>query len=396
MWFHDRLIFTEENGMKRWHLLVMGLVMALAALPCPVRACVLCGNLKSRQTLRGELKLAKIVIYGELANPRLGEGAAGKGTTELHVLKVIKSHPSLDKRKTVLLQRYVPVLDPKKPPKYLVFFDIVNGQLDPYHGRPVDSKAILKYIEGAKHQRGKPRPQALTYFFKYLNHKDSAIADDAFLEFAKSSDAEVGQAARLLPAGKIRQLLVDPRTPAERLSLYAFLLGASGQKQDAEILRQMIARPTPRTRNALDGLLSGYIQLRPKEGWDLVVSILGDSKKGFLERYGAARVLSLYQNWQPKKSRPQIVRAASVMVDDGAIADLAINDLRRWKIWDLTGKILAHYGQKSHASPVTQRAILRYALCCPSPAAKRFVAQIRQTDPELIQEIAKSLALEKQ
>ena len=34
------------------------------------------------------------------------------------------------------------------------------------------------------------------------------------------------------------------------------------------------------------------------------------------------------------------------------IADLAVGDLRHWKIWDLTTQVVALYGQKSHDAPL--------------------------------------------
>src|SRR3712207_9528976 len=85
-----------------------------AALPCPVRACILCGQLKDRQTLREELKRAKLVIYGQTVQSRPGGNAApGGGTTEMKVLRVVKPHPELGQRDKVTLDRYIPVLDPR-------------------------------------------------------------------------------------------------------------------------------------------------------------------------------------------------------------------------------------------------------------------------------------------
>jgi hypothetical protein len=74
---------------------------------------------------------------------------------------------------------------------------------------------------------------------------------------------------------------------------------------------------------------------------------------------------------------------------------MAIEDLRRWQMWDLTPKLLALYGKASHAAPITVRAIVRYALCCPRQEAAQFVARLRQQDPNLLAEVQESLEFEK-
>jgi hypothetical protein len=158
----------------------------------------------------------------------------------------------------------------------------------------------------------------------------------------------------------------------------------------------MIERPTERTKGALDGLLGGYISLRPAEGWDLAVAILADQKRSFAERLAVSRTLRFYHGWKPAESRPQVLRALAAMVADGGVADLAIEDLRHWQMWDLTDKVLAQYGKESHAAPITKRTIGRYALTCPLPQARLFVQELRRQDPAMVRELEEALQFEKQ
>jgi hypothetical protein len=377
--------------MKHWSLVavILGLVVAP-----PAAACSLCGGLIEKQTLRRDVEEAVAVIYGHAANPRFDDrpGARpGAGFTDFHIERVVKPHPGLEAGKAVVLSRYVPVLDAKNPPRFLVFYSKVEGQLRDLQGRSVQSPAVLKYLDGALAQGIKDRVQALKYFFEFLDHEDTLIATDAFLEFARSTDEEVGKAALVLPGERVRKLLQDPKTPTERLGLYAFLLGAGRGMKDAEFLRAMIDRPTERTASALDGLVSGYIMLRPQEGWDLAVRILGDGKRRFSERFAVARALRFYHGWKPAESRANILRGLEAMLGDGAVADMAISDLRQWKIWDLTPKVLALYGRPSHDAPIVTRGIVRYALQCPQPEARRFIDDLRRRDPELVKEVEESL-----
>jgi hypothetical protein len=368
-------------------------VLALFPLTRPAGACSLCGGLAARPTLRADIEQAKVVVYGAAVRSWLDKSPGG---TEFQIARVIKSDPALGDGKTITLPGYIPILDPKDPPRFVVFFAVNDGKLTFTGGRSVRSDAVLKYLEGAAALAGKDRTTALRYFFDFVDHPDEGVSTDAFLEFARANDQEVGEVARHLPAERVRKLLQNPKTPSERLGLYAFLLGAAGGAQDADLLRDMIVRPTERTSMALDGLLSGYINLRPREGWDLAVSILGDGKKSFTQRFSVARALRFYHAWKPAETKTQVLRGLAAMIPDGEVADLAIDDLRQWKLWDLTPLVLAQYGKRSHDAPIVRRTILRYALTCPLPEAKRLVDDVRRRDPGLIRDLEESLEADRQ
>jgi hypothetical protein len=373
------------------------------ALPCPAPACSICGSLRDRLTFRQEVDQSAVVLYGYASNPRFDndpKAAPGAGSTDFHIRAVLKSAPALGQQKTIVLPRYIPVLDPKDPPRFVIFCAVRDGKLHAYEGRAVKSEALLKYLDDAKASQGKDRTTALLYYFRYLDHDDDVIAQDAFQEFARSTDQEVGQVAKHLPADKLRQLLANPKTPSERIGLYAFLLGAVGGEQDAAFLKAMIDRPTERNLNALDGLLSGYVHLRGRAGWDVVVALLADPKRSYDERFAAARTLRFYQSWKPAETKEHILRGLAALVKDGELADLGIEDLRKNKLWDLTDLVLAQYGKPSHDTPIIQRAVVRYALDCAGqkgPAhAAAFVEQVRRQNPALVRELEEGLAFEKQ
>jgi hypothetical protein len=363
-----------------------------------VPACTLCGgNPQAAVTLRQAAAQAKLVLYGFMANPRLnppGTGLPGSGTTEFHLEKILKNDPVLGNRKVISVPRYVPV-DPKAPPRFILFCDIANNQFDAYKGLAVKSRDALDYVTGAMAVDARNHTQLLVFFFQFLDHQDQELANDAFIEFSKANDQEIGQAAARLSADKIRRLLQDPKTPEERLGLYAFLLGACGGARDADLLRSMIVKPTEKTAKALDGILCGYIQLRPCEGWDLAVTILGDGRKPFPDRFAALRTLRFYHGWKPRETQREVLRGLAVMLPWGDIADMAVEDLRRWQIWDLTGAVLEQYGKQTHAAPIMRRAIVRYALSCPLAAATQFIAAAKKQDPDLVAEVQESLEFEK-
>jgi hypothetical protein len=378
--------------------------LALAAgvafsLPHPSPACSLCdSSFRTQTTVRQELETAKAVLYGTITNPQFNKkpgSPPGSGTTEFQVQRIIKNDPVLAGRNKLEIPKYLPVLDPQNPPKYLMFFSVTGGDLFAYHGRQVEP-TVLPYLDAVSKLAGQDRIRQLTFYFQHLDDADKVVSGDAFLEFARCTDQEIGDVAKHLPAARLRQFLQDPKTPTERLGLFAFLLGAGGNdKEAAQLLRAMIENPSDRTATALDGLLSGYIHLEPKAGWDLAAAILGDAKKPFNQRFAASRTLRFYHAWKPAESRAEVLRCMAVMLRDGQIADLAIEDLREWKMWDLTTEVLGLYGKASHNSPIAQRKVVRYALCCPQAEAQKFVAQVRQQDPELVRDLEEGLEFDK-
>lgn len=373
------------------------LIALLTIIPFPVSACSFCPAPLNKESLGQELDRAKLIVFGYAANPRLNTepGALpGSGKTDFHIEKVIKNDPFFGDRKVITIERYLPVLDPKNPPRFLIFCDVDKGKLDPYLGRQANSAAVVDYLDKARGERAKGKVPALRFYAQYLNHPDDLVAEDAFLEFARSKDEDVGQVAKTLDPALIRKLLQKPGLDADRISLFAFLLGSCGNQDDAVYLRQRIAKAKKEDLRALDGMLGGLIAIQPKEGWKLTQDILASHQEDFLKKFAALRTIRFYMGWKPEESRPKMLAAYKGSILDGEMADLAIEDLRRWKTWEHTTLILAQYGKATHAAPIVKRGILRYALRCPLPEAQRILDRLRSTEGELLQELTESLELE--
>jgi hypothetical protein len=370
-------------------------VLTFLAVTPGVLACSLCNpNLQQTATFRQDVGTSRMILYGAVVKSGLTTAGAG-GVSDFQVKAALKDDPWRGDRAVLEVPRYIPVSDPKDPPKYVLFCDVFQGKLDVFRGVPVKSDAAAGYVKGLIALEGKPRADLLRYCFDYLEHPDKEVAQDAFLEFAKASDQEVGEVAAKLAPEKIRRWLKDPQTSEMRLGLYAFLLGACGGAEDADLLRAMVERPTERTQAAYDGLLGGYIHLRPREGWQLALSILKDARQPFAVRFAVVRMLRFYHGWKPKETRDNVLAGMRVVLAQGDLADLAAEDLRRWQEWDLTGEVLPLYGRKGYDAPLMQRALVRYALTCPKPEAARFADELRKKDPELVKDVEESLQFDR-
>jgi len=370
--------------------------LGLLALPRPASSCSLCGpGFKQLSTFRQEASkpFARMILYGTLANPRL---VGGSGVTDLNIKAVLRSDPFLKGKTSIELPHYLAVTDKKDPPKFLVFCDIDGGKVDPYRGEPIKSASVVEYLKKALTLDAKDSDGNLAFFFRYLDDADPKIAADAFLEFAKTNDNDVAHAARKLSPEKLRTWLKAPDTPVERIGLYAMLLGACGKDTDAALLRDLLDRKEARYTGAADGLMAGYVRLKPREGWEQVLSILGDGRKSLTLRLCMVRTLRFYHGSQPKESRANVLKGLELLLRQGELADLAVEDLRQWKMWDLTRDVLGLYGKRGLDAPLMKRAILRYALdCTRTPEVAKFLAARRAEDNELVKEVEESLRLER-
>jgi hypothetical protein len=385
--------------MKRGIVLLILLGVPCPALPCPVLACGLCCT--SRQpTLRQEAAQASAVVYGTLANPRQGRDGQGNatpkdidGTTDLFIEQSIKTHPALAGMKRLELQRYV-TIDPKQP-RFLILFDIQNGKVDPYQGFPA-TPAVVDYLQGMLAINPKDTHRILAHAFRHLEHPDPTIAGDAFREFEFAEYGDYRAFARTLLPDQLARWLADPQTTTHRRGLYAFLLGHCGSARDARLLRDFLDNPSKRQISGLDRVLLGYLMLQPKEGWEFIQGLLSDARGDFLERYAALRAVRFLWETRPDLvPRHQLFDAVCTLLDQSDIADLVVEDLRKWGRWDALGRVLALEKQQEFWDiPIMRRAVIRFALSCPQPAAAAFVQRMRKQLPELVQDQEESLKLE--
>ncbi|MBI2804122.1 MAG: hypothetical protein HYX68_03960 [Planctomycetes bacterium] len=364
----------------------------VAVLPAPALACSLCGSSLARSTsLVFEYSQSTVVIYGTLANPRfVGNPGLGRGTTEFHIKRVIKGDAAFSRKNPLTLSRYLPVLDPKAPPTYVMFIRDPKKNLEPHWGKEITSPAVLDFVARLDRLRDEPEQMLLTAA-KAFDHADSDIADEAFLLFAKADDKLITKVAPKLSPGNLRKLVKDRDLAPERMSMFAYLLGACGNADDAELLRSLLKNPPARFYKSFEGILAGYITMRPKEGWTAARGMLSNPKESFLLRYATLRTMRFFYNASPKENEAQVLDGLNLALGQTDLADIAIQDLRKWKRWEHTKKIIAAWDQKDFQTPIIQQNIIRYALACPLPEAKTVVARARRQDPELVRDLEQEL-----
>jgi hypothetical protein len=378
--------------MLRGQTLVLLVLMSLVA-ATRVPACSLCGaNLRQSPTIRQEAAqdTAKMILICTVPKQdRTGEEGT---TTLLAITDVLRSDPLLGKRKTLSVRQY-----PAEGSRLLVFCDVYKNTFDAYRGVELKTDTAVEYARKVIKLDPRDRVRQLLFYANYLENPDSEVARDAFTEFAKATDQEIAQAARKLSADKLRKWVDDKqgKIRSERLGLYCLLLGVCGGDEDARRFERMLADSNERVVRAYDGILCGYIHLRPRDGWQQTYSVLADGSKPLDLRLAAARTVSFFYGSQPKESRAQVLRCLRAMVLQSDLADIAVEDLRRWQIWDHTAEVLALFGKKGYESPLMQRAVLRYAMSSKDERCKAFLEERRRDDPDTVKEVEDGLQYEK-
>jgi hypothetical protein len=280
--------------------------------------------------------------------------------------------------------------------RYLIFFEVRKGVLDPYRGiegRPDGD--LVNYFRGAVAAKYRSMPEWLRHAFDHLCSPDPVIAQDAFREFPQESYKDWRTAVKGLPAGEIVRRLSDPKTPLTHYSLYGLLLAECGAATDAEALRQRLNALGQSANSSMEGLLTGYVILQPNQGWAHLRALLADGKQPWIARFSALRTLRLF--WE---QRPGVLPKADLV--DGVLlsmavpdmTDLAIEELRKWQCLGLCDRILPLFGKEGYEVPIIRRSIIRYALCSPEPRAAAFIREQRRLDPELIDDQIELLKLE--
>ncbi len=354
-------------------------------------ACPFCAP--SGATFSAEVAQADLILYGTLSNARLDPNDAGfnKGTTDLNIEIVIKPHDIIKGKKTITIPRYVP--PEGKGYKYLIFFNVLpGGELDPYRGDafPPDSH-LPEYLKGAIAVRDKDVPTRLKYFFHYLEDKDVVISSDAYNEFAIAEYKDVRAVAPSFPAETLLKWLKDPNTRGSRYGLYGLLLGHCGQPEHAAALRELLDDPSRNFSSGLDGVLAGYILLDPKQGWAYLERLVTPEQE-FPVKYAALRTARFFWEFRPDVvPHQQVLKVMQKLVEQPDIADMPIEDLRKWKQWQLTPFILSFADKPSHNTiPINMRAILKFAIAAHwadpnNAAAAAFVKKAKQQDAKRVE-----------
>ena len=390
--------------LRRTFVACLFLLAWIAATPS-ADACPFCNG--QGETLISDSALADMILFGTLKNAIPAKGGDDfDGTTELVIDIVVRDHAVRGGKNVLIIPRYIPDVGAGKY-KFLVFCTTFKGKLDPYKGLAVKADSdIAKYLKGALDLQKASIDKRLRFAFDYLDNADVEVSNDAYKEFSNADYKDYAAIARDLPADRIAKWLTDKDTPNFRFGLYGSMLGHCGKAEHAELLRAMVADPEKRAGSGVDGILAGYIMLKPKEGWDYTRAVLGDPKADFMFRYAALRTVRFFHDTKTDiLKREEMVEGIAQMIAQKDIADLAIEDLRKWNRVEMTERVLALkekrvfglFRQPAYEVPIVRRAMLRFAIAAKgNEAAAAYVNEQRKRNPAAVKDAEEILRLEQE
>lgn len=267
----------------------------------------------------------------------------------------------------------------------------------------VKNVAVIKYLKEAIKLDEKDVSKRLRFYFNYLDHFDSDVASDAYKEFAKADYADVVKLVKDYGDTEMRKRLQtwlkDPNTAIYRYGLFGLMLGLCGKSEDGEVFLSLLNDPDKSLISGIDGILAGYILVDQTNGWKYTKSLIMGNTSDFAKRHAGLRTIRfLWDTHMGHISKDELLATMEQFISQGDIADMAIDDLRKWKQWKFTDKILEQSKRDTHIGALVQRAVLRYMLSVPHdkyPGARAYVEAVRKVNPDKIKDAQEILDLEK-
>jgi len=165
---------------------------------------------------------------------------------------------------------------------------------------------------------------------------------------------------------------------------------------DAKVLRELLDDSERRQGGGIDGMLAAYLLLDQKAGWKYLQEALKNTKEDFLFRYNALKAVRFLREYRTEVPKADLEEAACVLLTQDDVADLAIEDLRKWRSWGKADKVLGLVNTPLYKIPIIRRAILRYSLQAQDSVAeaKEHVAAVEKSDKDAVAQAKELLALE--
>lgn len=234
----------------------------------------------------------------------------------------------------------------------------------------------------------------LGWFARWLEHPNSAIATDAFLEFGLADYAAVVAAAGSLDAGKLGAWLMEPGIDERRRGFYGLALGIAaararelGDVAQAKActgrLEEAIAAPAGDLRAGYDGLLGGLLVARGPAAleWMTARGLFAADTRAGDARHALAALRFGWEFLGDTLPRQEVAAAAAGLLENPAVAAETAVDLARWQHWESVAGVAALWERLGGDDPLVRRAVAGYLTACPLPEAKQHSAAIAAADP---------------
>jgi len=236
-----------------------------------------------------------------------------------------------------------------------------------------------------------PAAERLRWFAPRLEHRDPAIAADAYTEFGLATFADVRTAAAALDPARLRAWVQEPGIDARRRGLYGLLLGVvAATSEDAAVsrdclaaLHQAVEAPADDFRAGFDGLLAGVLVAEGVLGLEYLRErgLFVRDARPLDQRHLLAALRFAGESLAETIPREQLIAATAALLVSPAVAADATVDLARYQAWDKVADVSRLWDSLGMNDPLVRRAVAGYLTACPLPAATHELERIGQHNP---------------
>lgn len=369
--------------MRRMTSYFLGLALVLAG-NMSATACPFCAA--TTQTFTEEMSAMDSVVFAELVKlpPPIKPGTRLEEGQEIPraSFKIVKSVKGSDLVKIGQMIEAIYFGEAKIGSVFLVM------GVDPPNvawSTPLQVSALTQaYIE-ALPNLPTDAVKRLVYFQKYLEHKEEALARDAYDEFAKTPYDVIRALKSNMNHDQLVTWVSDENIPASRRRLYLTLLGICGTQDDLPMLETLLKSGERRKKAGLDALIGCYLTLRGAEGMPLIEDLFIKNKKSeYADTYAAIMALRFHGTESDVIPRKRILEAMRYMLERPQLADLVIPDLARWEDWSQVDRLVKLFKDADEQTSWVRVPVVNYLRQCPLPAAKEQIKKLEKIDPAAI------------
>ena len=242
-----------------------------------------------------------------------------------------------------------------------------------------------------------PIEERLQFVAGHLGASDRVIAEDAYAELSRLSREELEERRDRLPVDRLRGLLDDPETPADRLGLYGFLLGLCGTPDDAARLRRRLLN-CDEFHTGADGLAAGYLLLAGEPGLvELEARVLQAERSSPMQVAALLETLAFFRSEMAAHfDQDRLRKCACCALARIEFADLAVGHLAAARDWKAMPQVVALL-QSDDPNPTRRRAVqvaaVRFLLECQRDVdaasgtramANQLLDRVADSDPDLL------------
>ena len=247
------------------------------------------------------------------------------------------------------------------------------------------SDRVFKYLNQIQ-ELPESGPKRLVFFQDFFEDEESALAYDAFDEFARAPYEDLIAMKDQMDREKLVGWITDKKTLINRRRLYFTMLGVCGGKDEIPMLEELIESGSRKKRAGLDALIACYLNLKGEAGVDLIEkTFIADQEADYIDTLDTVTALRFHGTEVDIIPKDRIVKAVQQLLERPKYADMVIPDLARWEDWSSMERLVTMFKEADPDDNWLRVPVITYLRACPKPEAKAYIEELGKIDPEAVE-----------